>query len=164
MAKDTSELSTSAEAPAEKPQRTFRFKLPPEQAEFWRKWMMAERASLERAAQEQSKLDEDRKFLNHYIAVRDGMIPPPWRAQPVEALQRPQPVEVPLTPLPTTRPMGIGPKVWATAQAIVELRRAGAPVDRGLLLDKVVERIGSVSLRTLAEALMHLRRGGHVPR
>ncbi len=180
MAKDTSDRSTSAEPPTEKPpQRELRFNLPPEQeeavklppepAEAWRKFVEAEREHPEHAAREQTKADEDRKVIDRAMAVRDNMAPPPWLKQTQrEVLQRAQPIEAPkpVTPLPTTRPMGVGPKVWIAAQAIVALGQAGEVlVDRETMRKMVRAHTGQdVSMRTLAEALMFLRRGGHFAR
>ena len=62
--------------------------------------------------------------------------------------------------LPRTRPTGIGPKAWLTANKVWELWREGYRwPDRESLLRKVRDRIGNDGLsgRTLDEALAYLR-------
>ena len=62
--------------------------------------------------------------------------------------------------LPTTRPKGIGPKVWLATNKVWELWSEGyRSPDREGLLRKVLDRIGDdgLSARTLDEALAYLR-------
>src|SRR5690242_4256300 len=60
--------------PPEQAEALRKLALPPEQAEEGRKF--AKR--MERAAREQSKLDEARKIITRHLAIRDGLLPPPW--------------------------------------------------------------------------------------
>jgi hypothetical protein len=63
--------------------------------------------------------------------------------------------------LPTTRPKGIGPKVWLATNKVWEIRSEGyRSPDRERLLRKVRDRIGDdgLSARTLDEALAYLRK------
>jgi hypothetical protein len=69
--------------------------------------------------------------------------------------------------LPTTRPKGIGPKVWLAANKVWELWGEGYRwSDREGLLRKVRDRIGNdgLSARTLDEALAYLRRNRLIDR
>jgi hypothetical protein len=62
--------------------------------------------------------------------------------------------------LPRTRPTGIGPKAWLTANKVWELWREGYRwPDRESLLRKVRDRIGNdgLSMRILDQALAYLR-------
>jgi hypothetical protein len=63
--------------------------------------------------------------------------------------------------MPTTRPKGVGPKVWVAAKAVWELWGEGYRwLHRETLLRKVRDRIGDdgLSQRTVDEALAYLRR------
>jgi hypothetical protein len=85
-----------------------------------------------------------------------------YRIWPAADAEKPQ-----LAALPTTRPKGIGAKVWLAANKVWELWGAGYRwTHREILLRKIRDRINDdrLSQRTLDEALAYLRRKGLIDR
>lgn len=106
----------------------------------------------------QAEMGEARRNIARYIAIRDGQRPPPWKAR-----------ELPegIRPLPIQRTKGVGPSVWAVAQAVFELRWREGLIWQNVenqLLTMVRARTSDngLSLRTLKDALRFLRSGRHI--
>ena len=158
MAKAQRKRSTGSPPPAEPPppRRITALALPPEQVEGFRKLLEAGRQYLERARRDEGKLADARKVIDRAIAIRDGVVPPPW-------LKRLgiEPAGTAAKPLPTRRPAGVGPKVWLAITVVAALWREGFRwTHQEILLRRVRKQIGDerLSLRTLKEALHWLRR------
>jgi hypothetical protein len=142
------------------PGATRTFSLPPELAEGLRKLALSseQAEALHKLVFQPKPAEALRKYalppgaeqeLSLHLAIRDGLLPPSWSEETQVAKE-----------LPTSRPQGIGPKVWLAANVVLALSREGYKWgDREMLRRKVEERTRvKLSLATLKKAIRYLKK------